>query len=243
MCSILKRCLVLYVKINLSLLNIAFLLLGITIIALTSLLRWGDFNWFHSVQHATVRSIFDGSSLNIVSFALLVLGGLMVLLGIIGLIGVCCTNKGFLVFYEVIVGALFAIHFGLFIFVVVKYNAFEEKYREALKDVIESVNSKSNLWFAQCEALKLLSTVFTCCGNKGPNDFFYNSDKDICCKDYTEYSSGCGDITVSYAKKNFAPIFVIPNVVLITVESIIFIYVIFLIRRIGQSRKSLSLDN
>jgi hypothetical protein len=238
MCCRGKGCLGTIVKFLLGLLNLLFLILGSTIIVLISVLRWSNFNWSELIRNAIIQSVLNITMLNIVSFFLLGFGGLMVLLGIIGLIGVCCTNKGFLVFYEVILGALFVIHLSLFIFVVVKTIALGQRNRQDISDTVFSVNYRTSNWEHKCEFLKLYSTVFKCCGDKGPEDFYLTSDKEDCCNDYKSFSRGC-----RYSIRLYNKFFLIPNAILLSLELITFISFIFLIRHIGQGRRSLSSDN
>ncbi len=49
--------------------------------------------------------------------------------------------------------------------------AFEHTYRQAINDAVDNVNNGTSQWRTKCETLKLLSTVYKCCGDKGPEDF------------------------------------------------------------------------
>lgn len=231
------------VQLVLGVLNFMFLLVGSAMVTLGALARWGDFNLNHIIHNQEVQSIIEISNLDSVSIAFLAIGGFIVLLSVAGLFGLCCTNKFFLIIYQVIVSFLFAVHLISFILVLVKGNDLERIYRSAIDSSIADINANwPNTKQAQhrCEGLKVLSKFWDCCGASSPLDFKKQVLRENCCFSSNLASNsiveGCTEKSISFIKSNAAYALIIPNAVILTVEAAILLVVPCFIKRIS-SRK------
>ena len=86
-------------RILLGIVNVIFLLAGIALVVTSCLLKWGNLGSFGSYKSiATATSIIavDG-----VAIALICIGGFTIFISLLGLLGLACSNRCLLVFYEV----------------------------------------------------------------------------------------------------------------------------------------------
>lgn len=112
------------IRVLLIIINSLFFVVGLTVIILTAVLRWGSF-LTKLIDDPNIHTLVNVSSIKWVTVTFFVLGGFMVLLSLIGLIGSCCISKVLLFVYEAIIVALFLAH-GVFLivgkwFLILKY--------------------------------------------------------------------------------------------------------------------------
>ncbi len=102
-----------------------------------------------------------------------------------------------------------------------------------------------DLFFLQfkdkCDLMKVLSTVFECCGSAGPNDFFNQTNVETCCVS-TKYV-GCAEKTVETIKSNAVEIVLIPNVVFLVLELILILVIPCLVTSIRQAKRRRSYED
>jgi hypothetical protein len=228
-----------FIRIVLSLINIIFLLFGLGIFAVAALLKWADTSVLSRMaSNAEIRSIIDVSAIENVSFVLLVLGAFIVLLSLVGLIGACCANRFFLVLYEIVLVLLFLSHGVLLIVGGIKSAEVEREFRRALNVTVERVrhaNATEPELHALCNAFRLVSELFECCGAASPADFNKTLADRCCVQPMPIY--GCSDRAVSVVKRNGINIIIIPNSVILCFEFILILIVPFLIGRITKGRR------
>lgn len=86
-------------RILLGITNVIFLLAGIALVVTSCLLKWGNLGSignYKSVSTASSIIAVDG-----VAIALICIGGFTIFLSLLGLLGMACSNRCLLVFYEV----------------------------------------------------------------------------------------------------------------------------------------------
>jgi hypothetical protein len=232
-----------FIRIVLSLINIVFLLFGLSIFVCAALLKWADTSVLsRMVSNEEIRSIIDVSAIEHVSFVLLVLGAFIVVLSLVGLIGACCANRFFLVLYEIVLVLLFLSHGVLLIIGGIKSTEVEREFRHALNTTVEKIkhsrafNHSSEEFNSMCNAFRLVSELFTCCGAGSPADFNKTLAAQCCIQPMPIY--GCSDRAVSVVKRNGINIIIIPNSVILCFEFILILVVPFLIGRITKGRRN-----
>lgn len=83
-----------------------------------------------------ISSIIDITAFEDLAVALLILGGAIMIVSIVGLIGACCSNRVFLVVYEIVLILLFIAHIVIVIIVVVEAPAIEKEFRKQLNNSV-----------------------------------------------------------------------------------------------------------
>ena len=229
-----------FIRVVLSLINIVFLIFGLGIFLVAALLKWTDTSLFSQmINNDEIRSIIDVSAIETVSMALLILSGFIILLSLIGLVGACCANRFFLVIYEIVLVMLFLSHGVLLIIGGLKGSEVEREFRRALNETAEKIRLSSNTsdpeFKTKCDAFKLVSQMFDCCGAHSPADFS-KSLTQMCCHE-AQPIYGCSDRLVAVVKRNGLNIIIIPNSVILCFEFILILIVPFLIGRITKGRR------
>ncbi|RNA00728.1 23 kDa integral membrane -like [Brachionus plicatilis] len=227
------------IRIFLAIINVVFLLLGLSVFIASAVLRWsGDSILNKITSDEGVKSILNVSAINSVSLVLLILGAFITVLSLIGLCGTCCTNRFFLVVYEITIIILFIFHGILLVVAAFKSGTIESEFRKALNKTIDDLNSDQTSESdktEKCSSLKFFSELFECCGANGPSDFKnVTLINDCCFKDYTD---GCADRTIKSFKENGVNLIVIPNSIVLGLEFFIILLVPFLIGRIARARR------
>ena len=222
----------------LGLINVLFLLIGIALVVCTSILKWANISKFKEISG--LDKLINLTSIDAVAITLLCIGGFIILLSFIGLIGITCSNRGFLIVYEIVIVILFMAHLGALIALLVMSSKIETEFRKALNDTIITINnpttSASELK-TKCEIMKGLSNLFTCCGANGPQDFANTANIANCCQD-ASVKNGCADTSVDAIKKYSIYLLVIPTSVILFIELISIISVPFLIGQISNNMKN-----
>ena len=219
------------IRLVLGIINVIFLLIGLAVFIIAGILRWSPDSILNKLSdNQAVESIINLSALNYITIALLAIGGFIIFLSVIGLLGILCSSKFFLVIYEVVIVILFLAHGITLIVCAFKASDIEKEFRIALNNTIHDLNdpqTSEEQASAECAALKLISEIFQCCGASGPGDFKNETYITECCVDAEKI--GCADKTVNDIKDNGVNIIIIPNVVILAFELLIIIMVPFLI--------------
>lgn len=228
------------IRIFLCIINVVFLLLGLSVFIVSAVLRWsGDSILNKITSDESIKSILNVSAINSVTLVLLILGAFITILSLIGLCGTCCTNRFFLVIYEIIIIILFIFHGILLVVAAFKSSSIESEFRKALNQTVDDLNSDQTSEsdkIEKCSSLKFFSELFECCAANGPNDFKNASYITECCFK-PSYTSGCADKTIKSFKENGVNLIVIPNSIVLGLEFFIILLVPFLIGRIARARR------
>jgi hypothetical protein len=161
----------------------------------------------------------------------------------VGLIGACCANRFFLVIYELVLVLLFLAHGLLLIVGGIKSGEVEREFRSTLNTTVEKIrtsNRTADDHQSMCNAFKLVSELFECCGASSPADFDHELAAKCCVQPMPVY--GCSDRAVSVIKRNGINIIIIPNSVVLCFEFILILIVPFLIGRITKGRRRRELE-
>lgn len=215
----------------LGLINVIFLLIGIALVVTTSVLKWGNISKLQDISG--LDKILNLTSIDALTIGLLCIGGFIIFLSFAGLIGVCCSNRGFLFIYEFITVILFMGNVGAFIALFIMQPQIESQYRSSLNATVVSINAQGSDAVQKCELMYLLSNIFACCGANGPNDFVAESAK--CCKDIA-VTTGCAEASLDSIKK-YSIYFYIFSAVIFFIELISIIGVPFMIGRISRKKQ------
>lgn len=221
----------------LGLVNVIFMLIGIALVATTSVLKWANIGKLKEITG--MQNIIDLASIDAITIALICIGALIILISFIGLMGVCCSNRVFLVIYEIIVIILFLLHLAALITLLVMSNTVEKEYRKALNQTVADINNPSTSQSEiqlKCNLMTNISGIFQCCGANSINDFPNPSYK--CCKPEYYTAKGCADLSVDAIKKYSIYLLVIPTAVILFIELISIIGVPFLIASISRKLRA-----
>lgn len=225
------------IRILLTIINVVFLLLGISIFVVAAVLKWSKDSFIKQLlDDAEASLILDLTSFDEISIGLLVLSGAIIVVSIVGLIGACCASKFFLIIYEIVLVLLFFGQLALLIVVLVKAPEIEKSFKKELNETFASINEDNVV--EKCKPLHVISEVFKCCGVNGPQDFdiLPVELRDNCCFDMN-YQKGCADKVVNDINNNSLEFIIIPNIVVLSVELIIIIAVPFLIGRLSKAKE------
>lgn len=214
----------------LGLINVIFLLIGIALVVTTSVLKWANISKLQEISG--LDKLLNLTSIDAVTIALLCIGGFIVFLSFAGLIGVCCSNRGFLFIYEFITVILFMGQVGALIALLVMQPQIESQYKNSLNATVNSINTQASDAEQKCALMTALSELFTCCGANGPADFV-SAKK--CCMDMT-VTTGCSQASIDSIKKYSIYLYVFSGVI-IFIELISIIGVPFMIGRISRMKQ------
>ena len=174
-----------FVRLVLAGVNLLFLLLGISTFGVAAFIRWSPNTLLNIIaQNDIVESIVNISSINSISIALLVIGGMIVILSSFGLIGAICGNRFFLIVYEFFMIILFIGHTVALIAITLKSGDIESEFSKSLNStvsIINDPNTTEDKFKNECNIMKSLSLLFDCCGAESPLDFNKQSFIDECC--------------------------------------------------------------
>lgn len=234
------------IRVILSVINVIFLLIGLTIFITSAVFKWSPSSIVNKVVNDPhLQPLMDlmGNELNAITVVLMIVGGFIILLSLVGLIGAACANRCFLVIYEVIIVLLFLTHTGALLFAVIKSPDLEKRFQKGLNDTMDNLNNPntaSDEAALDCSMFYVLSDVFDCCGANGPDDFKNATLVSTCC--VGDEQIGCNERIVSTVKENSVNIVLIPNSIILVFEFIIIIMVPFLIGRIGKGLRRRELE-
>jgi hypothetical protein len=214
----------------LGLINILFLLIGIALVVTTSVLKWSNISKLKEIKG--LETVLDLTSIDAVTIALICIGGFIIFLSFIGLVGVCCSNRCFLIMYEIITLILFIAHVGALIALLVMTPKIEQQYRATLNSTIAAINAQPTDE-NKCKLMLSLSNFFECCGANSPTEL----TSKICCKVPTP-TQGCADASVDWIKKYSTYLLIIPTAVILFVELVSIVGVPFMIGRISKEMKN-----
>jgi hypothetical protein len=227
------------IRVIIGIINGLFLLIGLAIFIIAAILRWSSDSLLNKItNNASIESIINVAVLDAATIVLLAIGAFILLLSFIGLLGVICANRFFLVIYEIVIIMLFLAHGITLIVAALKSSDIEDEFRKALNRTIDDINNpltENSTVTADCAALNLLSEIFECCGAQGPSDFINPEYRYECC--YSNLTTdGCANKTVNTLKENGVNIIIIPNCSILAVEFLIILMVPFLIGRISRRK-------
>lgn len=213
------------IRFLLGLFSLLFLLVGIALVVLTSLLKWSDV--LTKVLNTNQLKALEIVSIDAITIALLCVGAFIIVLSFIGLVAVISLNKCLLIFYEIVCLIIFLAHLGAFI----AYFVYEPKLQTEIEKGLNSTISKNSsvLFYS-------ISSAFDCCGSTGPSDITsqgYNIN--LWCSKPTSQTRGCGNATYSFIKQNSVYAIVIPTSILLFIELTILFGVPILVMRINRA--------
>ena len=207
-------------------LNLFFIMLGISIVVITSAFRWS--NWLDSYKNENIIKIIDPY---IIIF--LIIGILLILLNIFGFIAIISLNKALLIIYEIIMVIIFLTLIGSFIALLVLSPKLEEFINNEFNSSITKINNDVS---DDYPIYIILSKVLDCCGANGPDDFnsTINIDKFCEIKNGTYSETGCR-IAVIEIFKNYRNYFiVIPSSVIIFILLLLIFFLAYLIHKASK---------
>jgi hypothetical protein len=215
-------------------------LIGATLAVTTSLIKWSNITQLKKYNEI-------GSILNLVLiidtiiYTLLGLGCILMILAVIGLVGICLTNRGFLLVYEFILAIIFLAHLASLILLIAISGFIEQQYRTHLNAQLTVVNTNAyGDMYAKCAFMRGLSSYFNCCGLStinGPQDFTSSVTRVSCCADWTR-TQGCAQPAVDWLKSNAIYFLIIPTSVILFVEVSTLICVPLLVFRVNKRLRS-----
>ncbi|XP_062614985.1 CD63 antigen-like [Saccostrea cucullata] len=174
----------------LTIVNIVFSLIGLTLLVVGSVVRWGNDFMNNILQDSYSRlasALKDAGAdtnlndFNIADFvgdatlAFIILGAFFFVLGILGCVGACCQVKCMLVVYVVflVILLLVEITFIILIFAVRSEvdSWIKKPFKKAIQEEYKGISSKESISIA----INFVSVEFECCGVDNYADF--NSSK------------------------------------------------------------------
>lgn len=179
-----------FIRFILGLLSVLFLLIGIALVVLTSLVKWSNvFSSFINTNQLSI--IFNIVTIDGIVIALLCIGVFIIILSIVGLIAIISLNKCMLVFYQIVCGLIFLLHLAAFIC----YFVFQPRIgTEISKGLNSTIIEKQNEVLVQ-QAFLAFSVTLNCCGANGFSDLntFSNNKSILFCTQTTLNSNvqGC----------------------------------------------------
>jgi hypothetical protein len=222
-------------RIVLSIVNIILFLIGAGLIVIGCLIKWSNESLKSLHEINDIKKLIDLATIDIVLIVIICIGGLLVIISCIGLIGVCCLNRGFLFIYELIILVLFITHLGGLIYVLVSAPQLESQFRKDLNKTIDDLNSNNisaDAFDSKCYLIRNLSNIFECCGANGPEDFKSLELRTKCCVNDTT-TKGCSDETMSKLKQYSIYYLIIPSAVIFIVELFAIVTIPILIYQIS----------
>ena len=153
------------IRVFLGIVNALFLLIGLAVFIIAAVLRWNSGSILNKITNSeAIQSIISVAALNAATIVLLAIGAFIILLSLVGLLGVICANRFFLVIYEVVIILLFLAHGVTLIVAAVKSSDIEDEFRKSLNRTIDDINnpmSDNTTVVAECAALNLLSGSYS----------------------------------------------------------------------------------
>lgn len=231
-CSILLR-------VIMGIINFLFFLLGAALVTTTCLLRWGksvikiDINTY--IPPGVGQGVIDG-----VTIGLICIGGIIIILSLIGILGITCSNRCLLVLHEIVVILLFLIHLAALILLLVYWPIIERELTKQFNStsigLINNSTIPTNLLtnLQECSRIKEISNTFECCGITSPNDFSQTIQK-ACCKDPIP-NKGCLSVVFEKIKLYSIYFLIIPTSVILFIELISIILVPILVFIISKNK-------
>lgn len=224
----------------LAIINVIFLILGLTVFITACVLRWGSTGFSKLINIEEISTLIEGaSSINAITIFFLVIGGFIILLSLFGILGVKYMNRFFLIVYEIIIVCLFLAQIVAILVLVFSSSSIESEYRKSLNNTMDAINKDKDI-DENCKLFKSISDVFHCCGINGPSDFVNQTlvTSKICCKDYTgDYSTGCADKSINSIEDNVVSLIVIPSSIILGIEFFAMVTVPFLVGKAGAKHK------
>lgn len=227
-----------FLRCILTVINVLFFLVGLTIFIAASILRWSPDTIIGKISsNQAVNSILNVTVIDNVSTALLVIASFIIFLSFIGLLGVLCNSKCFLFIYEIVIIILFLAHGIALLVATFTSNTIENQFRTALNKTMDKINdpaTKADELNTECTIIRGLSEIFKCCGARNRSDFINQTIALECCMKNT--SIGCGDKVTSSIKENAVTLIFIPNGVILAFELVLVLMIPFFINRINKAK-------
>lgn len=222
-------------RIVLGVVNVIFLLLGIALVVTASLLKWGNLAKLKDLQ--ATQTVISFVAIDGVAIALICIGAFAIFLSLIGLIGLGCSNRCLLIFYEVIVIIVFLAHLAALIVLLVAYPLIEKGFKEVFNSVVTDLQGNtpgSSSYQTNCNLMYNISNIFSCCGGNGPSDLSVSVQGSCCIKPTP--TAGCTNQVFGKIKQISVYLLIIPTAVLLFVELVCAITVPFLVVSISRSK-------
>ena len=206
--------------------NLFFILLGISIVVLTSVFRWSS--WLDSYKNENIIKIIDPYIIII-----LVIGILLILLNIFGFIAIISLNRILLIIYEIIIVIIFLIFVGSFIALLLLSPKLEEFINNEFNSSITNIN---NGVYKEYPIYLILSKVLDCCGADGQTDFNNSTIKNEYCefKNGAYSKNGCRITVIDILKNSRNYFIVIPGSVIIFIFLLLIFFIAYLIYKASK---------
>ena len=237
------NCCSLPLRIIVFILNFILLLLGIVVVVITLLPKWANF--FPGLPSIKgLDQFMNFASINSIALVLLCIGGFCILLSVLGLFGVICSNKCFLSFYMITVVILFIAHFAAFLVIYFRKETIENQFGKSFNDTLAKASvAKAPYETDEIKLLKYISDEFKCCSINGRSDFASLNYEllNATCPNMAYHENGCYKAIITELENNALRYFIIPNVAILVVELSQIIMVPILISSMRKSYLSIKM--
>ena len=217
-------------RILLGVINAIYLLLGIAFLITASVFKSSNINKLKDADD--FDRMLNSAAINVGIF----IATFIIFISIFGLIGVCISNRCFLIMYEILTIILFVSHGVSLIALLVLSPKIEQQVRVLLNTTMDGINKMpvNGIEFKNnCEFMHALSMIFKCCGANGPSDFASSDNLKTCCINQA-LKQGCADASVDWIKKYSTYLLIIPIAVILFVELVLIVIVPLVIRDISR---------
>ncbi|XP_052060644.1 tetraspanin-9-like [Mytilus californianus] len=168
-------------RVILVLINILFSLIGIALLIVGSVVRWGTdlMNQYLSDLYKDFRvaiNVHDDLDFNIpdllgdVTLSFIVIGAFFFIIGILGCIGACCTVRPMLILYVVILSILVLAEIAFVVVLFAAQSKVDEWLKKPFKMTLEEYKGIDGI-DAVTLGLNFIMTQYDCCGVEGYGDF------------------------------------------------------------------------
>jgi hypothetical protein len=213
--------------------NTLFFIFGLLLLILGLVLKYTTvLNKFMNIDG--ISTLITSTTISGFLIFVIVIAVFCMVVSLFGLIGSCCTNRFFLICYEVVIVLLFLAQAIALMVLLFSSSKVEKEFKNGLNKTVEDINNKTSSYQSNCALMESLSSLFECCGANGPNDFKNVEDRYKCCDVRKNSTLGCGDKIVKSIKGNYVGFIVVPNSLILGIELFAIVTVPFLIGRIGR---------
>jgi hypothetical protein len=234
-------------KIILLTLNIVLFIVGLLVTILGLVLKY-DKKFKELISFKELEKILDIGQINTITIMVISIGAFVMILSLLGVAGLVFLSKFLLITYQVIIIILFLAHgIGLLVYVFDR-STIEKGIKTGINKVVTNLNTEANntnSYKTDCDIMKALSSLFTCCGSDSPNDFKNNTDAitNCCSTKSPEVQTGCSSKIINSIQENAKIYLIIPSCIILAVELIVIVMTPVITKHIRSSEKNYSMQN
>lgn len=222
----LDNCFSKFSRILLLALNMVILIAGILVTTFATLLKYNkDFS--RLIDTKALTDVINIAQINSIATLFISIGIFSILLSLLGIMGLCCLSRCFLIFYEIIIILLFVVHTIGFLVLLFGRGKIETAFKNEMVSIVERLNKSKNdtHYNIDCDTMLLMSNLFKCCGNNASSDFNENpSIINTCCRvSNTSVTSGCTQKAIYEIENNSVKYLLTPSKVILGVELVVII--------------------